>query len=448
MERRHRERGFAALVVLLLVLVITAAIGYGAAGLWLGEDSRKGPGLLPGNLRKFFAGGPTTFLLLGVDARPGEKDARTDTIIVAQLDPEKKKLVMVSVPRDTLVELPGHGREKINSANVYGGVDLVKQVVSEMLNVEIDYYIKTNFEGFKQVVDTLGGVNIEVEKRMVYRDPTDGTYINLKPGLQHLNGKEALDYVRFRHDALGDVGRTQRQQHFLKAVAEAALKPSVVTKLPQLMKDINQAVQTDMSVGEMVKYATLARDFGQLEIVSQTLPGQFYNNHGSYWKHDATIARTLIADLMNGKTYPMIVGADINEDERPKKKVSRKTQVAKARDSKSTTGSEKKTSTQPVNNNPTQTPDSNQNGSATGNGGNENLAQTPAGSINGSGSASTNNGSGTSSTSGGDTTGGTTPGGTTPVGTEPGGSGSGGTPVTSTPAPESGSQTTPPSPQG
>lgn len=439
MERRYREQGFAALVVLLLVLVVTAAVGYGLAGLWLGQGDEKGPSLLPTNFRKFFTGGPTTFLLLGVDARPGEKDARTDTIIVAQLDPEKKKLVLVSIPRDTLVELPGHGREKINSANVYGGVDLVKQVVSELLNVEIDYYVKTNFEGFKQVVDTLGGVDIEVEKRMVYRDPTDGTYINLKPGMQHLDGKEALDYVRFRHDALGDVGRTQRQQHFLKAVAEAALKPSVVTKLPQLMKDINQAVQTDMSVGEMIKYASLARDFGQLEIVSQTLPGQFYNNHGSYWKHDATIARTLIADLMNGKTYPMIVGADINADERPKKKVSRKTQVAKAKEPKTVPGSEKKQSpSPPADSNQTQAPAGTEPGTSTDTGGSGTGSnQTPAG---------TNSGSGTGTDTGSGTGSGTPAGSTATSGTESSGTGSAGS--ATTPAPETGSQTVPPSPQG
>lgn len=435
MERRTGERGLAALVILVAVFLLTAIAGYGLAGFWLDDNEQKGPGLLPGNLRKFLAGGPTTFLLLGVDARPGEKDARTDTIIVAQLDPEKKKLVMISIPRDTLVELPGYGREKINSANVYGGVDLVKKVVSDMLNVEIDYYIKTNFEGFKQVIDTLGGVDIEVEKRMLYRDPTDGTYINLKPGLQHLDGKKALDYVRFRHDALGDVGRTQRQQHFLKAVAEAALKPSVVVKLPQLMKDINQAVQTDMSVSEMAKYASMARDFGQLEIVSQTLPGQFYNNHGSYWKHDATIARTLVADLMNGKTYPMIVGADINEDERPKKKETRKTQLAKAKDKAA-----------PVNGTANA---GQQSSSQTGTGAGTNDTGTSNQSQAGTGGTDAQNGTGTTGAGSGTTDGsGTTPGSSDGGNGTGSGSGPGTDGSSSTPPAEGGTQPVPPAPQG
>ena len=131
-------------------------------------------------------------LLLGVDARPGEKDARTDSMILVSIDRATRKIALVSIPRDTLVEIPGHGKEKINSANVIGGVDMARETVEGLMGVEIPYYVKTNFDGFKDIVDTLGGVTIDVDKRMVYRAEN----INLYPGTQRLDGYNAIGYVR------------------------------------------------------------------------------------------------------------------------------------------------------------------------------------------------------------------------------------------------------------
>ncbi|MEW5898139.1 MAG: LCP family protein, partial [Bacillota bacterium] len=115
-----------------------------------------------------------TVLLLGVDARPGEKVARADTIIVAHVEPDANRLSLLSIPRDTRVNIPRHGMDKINAANVYGGPKLVSQVVSDLIGMPVQYYALTNWEGFKDIVDTLGGVTIEVEKRMNYYDPVDG----------------------------------------------------------------------------------------------------------------------------------------------------------------------------------------------------------------------------------------------------------------------------------
>ncbi len=250
-------------------------------------------------------------LLLGTDARPGEKDARTDSIIVASIEPYSKKAALISVPRDSLVSLPGHGEDKINSANVIGGPELTKQTVEGLLDIKIDHYIKTNFDGFRDIIDTLGGVTIDVEKNMRYRDPTDGTNIDLKKGVQLLTGKTALDYSRYRHDALGDISRTQRQQKMLKAVAKELLQPKTMLKLPELIPQINKAVETDLDLSGMLKLAGLAKNMENMQIVSQTLPGQFYNNHGSYWKVDEVQARMVLNNMLNGVESDPIAGPDI-----------------------------------------------------------------------------------------------------------------------------------------
>jgi len=148
-----------------------------------------------------------TVLLLGTDSRPGETVGRTDTIIVARVDTAENRLSLLSIPRDTRVNIPKHGMDKINSANVYGGPTLTARVVSDLIGMPVQYYALTNWESFKEMVDTLGGITIDVEKRMYYYDRADGPeyIIDLQPGVQRLDGRKALQYVRWRNDALGDI---------------------------------------------------------------------------------------------------------------------------------------------------------------------------------------------------------------------------------------------------
>lgn len=258
-------------------------------------------------------------LLLGVDARPGEKDARTDSIILVSIDRDTKKIAMVSIPRDTLVDIPGHGQGKINSANVYGGADLARQTVEDLLDVEIPYYVKTNFEGFQEIVDTLGGVEIDVERRMYY--PAEN--INLKPGMQKLDGFNALGYVRYRHDALGDIGRTERQQKFLSALAKEMLKARTILKAPVLIPKMMDAVDTNLGVKDAIFLARAVSNLESENIVTATLPGSFYNYKGaSYWKIDDDKAKVVLNDLFSGLKVATITGPDINvpADVRPAKK--------------------------------------------------------------------------------------------------------------------------------
>lgn len=247
-------------------------------------------------------------LLLGIDARPGEKDARSDSMIIISIDRDTKKIAMVSVPRDTLVDIPGHGQNKINAANALGGAELARTTVEDLLDIEIPYYVKTNFDGFKEIVDTLGGVDINVEKRMYY--PAEN--INLHPGPQRLDGYNALGYVRFRYDALGDISRTERQQKFLTALAKEMMQAKTIIKLPKLVPQIMAAVDTNLGVGDAIFLTRVASNLDSNNIVTATLPGAFYNYKGaSYWKVDEAKAKVALNELFEGLKLATITGPDI-----------------------------------------------------------------------------------------------------------------------------------------
>ncbi len=247
-------------------------------------------------------------LLLGIDARTGEKDARSDSMILVSLDRDTKKMALVSIPRDTLVDIPGYGKTKINVANALGGSELSCRTVEDLLDEQIPYYIKTNFDGFKEIVDTLGGVEIEVEKQMKY--PPEN--INLKPGLQRLNGYDALGYVRYRHDALGDITRAERQQKFLTALGKEMLQAKTIIKLPKLIPQLMAAVDTNLRVGDAVFLARVVSNLDSANIVTATLPGVFYNyKGGSYWKVDDTKAKSVLNDLFKGLKIATVTGPDI-----------------------------------------------------------------------------------------------------------------------------------------
>lgn len=255
------------------------------------------------------------FLLLGVDAREGEKNTRADTIMLVSVDKEHNRIALLSMPRDTRVKIPGHGYEKINAANVYGGPELAMKTVSSLVGMEIDNYVVTNVRGFRDIVNTLGGVTLDVEKRMSYYDPYDEPdlrRIDLQPGVQKLDGNKALQYVRFRSDALGDVSRTERQQKFLKALAKEMMQPSTITKMPKLVPTINKYIETNLGLGEMVALARAVQNLNNVEIVTQTMPGKFLDMDGvSYWSVDPAQARMVAKSMIQeGKVFDVVLGEE------------------------------------------------------------------------------------------------------------------------------------------
>jgi LCP family protein required for cell wall assembly len=227
-------------------------------------------------------------LLIGTDARPGETTGNTDTLILCSIDEQHRRIEMLSIPRDTKVLYPdGHWR-KINESMRRGGPELTMNVVYGLLQQPIDDYVVAHFDGIVQMINTMGGITLYVPERMYYNtgDTTHG-HIDLHKGLHKLDGEQALGFVRFRHDALGDIGRTERQQAFLTALIEQLLQPSNLPHLPQLMQDCRAAFDTDLTAVDLAQLASHASEYRKYPIVHETLPGSFHDPEGpgdeSYW---------------------------------------------------------------------------------------------------------------------------------------------------------------------
>ena len=228
-------------------------------------------------------------LFLGVDASNNPNDlwtgTRTDTIILVNIDPKTKSVNALSIPRDSKVYLTGdNGVNKINAAHAIGGIEMTKRTIEDTLGVHIDRYIMVHDSAVKEIVDAMDGLDIYVEKPMHYNDYSGNLHINFSKGDHHLDGQQAVEYLRFRHDALGDIGRTQRQQWLLRSLLNKLKQPATITKIPDIISVAKKYVKTDMSFYEMSQYAALAKHIDMDKIEIAMLPGA-PNQKGyiSYW---------------------------------------------------------------------------------------------------------------------------------------------------------------------
>ena len=228
-------------------------------------------------------------LFLGVDASENPDDlwtgTRTDTMILINVDPRTKSVNALSIPRDSKVYLPkDHGVNKINAAHAIGGIEMTKRTVQDTLGVHVDKYIMVHDSAVKEIVDAMDGVDVYIEKPMHYHDYAGKLHIDFSKGDHHLDGQKAVEYLRFRHDALGDIGRTQRQQWLLRSLLTQLKKPSTITKIPDIISVAKKYVKTDMSFYEMSQYAALAKHIDMDKIEIAMLPGA-PNQKGyiSYW---------------------------------------------------------------------------------------------------------------------------------------------------------------------
>jgi LCP family protein required for cell wall assembly len=217
-------------------------------------------------------------------------DGPTDTMLLLRFDPEAEKLKVLSIPRDTQTYIEGQGVSKINSANALGGPALSAKVTSELLEgVGIDRYIRVNVQGVQSLVDALGGVTVYVPQDMKYQDDSQHLYINLKKGKQHLDGDKALQFLRFRYDKFGDIGRVQRQQILMRALMEQALNPATLARLPKILSLIQSHLDTNLSVEELVALVGFGAQTNRSKVQMLMIPGQF-NGTGqreiSYWLPD------------------------------------------------------------------------------------------------------------------------------------------------------------------
>ena len=224
---------------------------------------------------------------LGYHALVNSFDGLTDTMLLLRFNPETKKVVLLSIPRDTRVEVPGHGVNKVNAANALGGPALSARTVSELLGgIGVDRYITINVQGVQALIDALGGVTVYVPKDMKYQDDSQHLYVNLKAGKQHLNGDQALQLLRFRNDELGDIGRVQRQQMVMRALSEQALNPATLARLPQILSVIKSHIDTNLTVEELVALVGFATSIDRSNMQMLIVPGEYgdISAYGtSYW---------------------------------------------------------------------------------------------------------------------------------------------------------------------
>lgn len=236
-------------------------------------------------------------VVLGVDERDDDV-GRSDTLFVVMFDSKTKTASLLSVPRDTRVRIEGHGWDKINHAYAYGGHKLTQKTVEELLGIRINNYVMVDFKGFEGLVDAIGGIDIDVEKDMYYHDTWDGFTVDLKKGRQHLDGKTAIQYVRFR-DEEGDIGRICRQQHFLMAVYDKITSADMLLHIPGLAKQLTSMVKTDMPLSDMIDIGKALHSMVKEKGLSMAMvPGEpKYIDGVSYWLPDITDLRELMVKM-------------------------------------------------------------------------------------------------------------------------------------------------------
>lgn len=240
---------------------------------------------------------PVTLLLLGTDARPDEVGpSRSDTIMVAQFDPQAKQVSLLSIPRDLWVAIPGHGESRINTAFFrgqaydvpHGGPGLAALTVEYNFGIPIDYWATVDFGGFEQIVDALGGVTVEVPYDIydpAYPDDRNGTIeLHIPAGTQHLDGALALKYARTRHGD-SDFDRAGRQQQIIRAALDQALSPSTLPRLPRLAAAVSDAVDTNAGPDAAVALAgwvTRAKELSlETAVVDRSLASDYVTASGA-----------------------------------------------------------------------------------------------------------------------------------------------------------------------
>ncbi|AUB57170.1 MAG TPA: LCP family protein [Methanobacterium subterraneum] len=196
-------------------------------------------------------------LFLGADARTPQTQGYTDSINILSIDKKTKEVSLLSIPRDTRVEIAGKGVDKINSAYAYGDINTTKETVENFLKVRIDYYILVDFTDFKEMVDTLGGITMNVEPHISKARPE----LHGKTGVSKLTGEEALIYVRFRQDSESEGGRMRRHREAIKAIIDGALNPSNILQAPAVLNQLRENVKTDIPPLETTVIETLITGF-------------------------------------------------------------------------------------------------------------------------------------------------------------------------------------------
>ncbi|WP_150285590.1 LCP family protein [Rummeliibacillus sp. TYF-LIM-RU47] len=245
---KHSKRKVFRNLFLTFILIIIAGVTYWCYQYNSGLASAdKGPSKEVKTTFKPFEGADThigkmNVLLIGSDSR-GEEHSRSDTLMIAHYDQKTNNVKLVSIMRDTYVDIPKHGMQKINSAYAFGGPELLRETIKQNFDIDANYYAVVDFKGFSKIIDLLApdGITVDIPSTMEY-----GIGMTLHPGKQTLHGDQVLGYVRYRHDRLSDFGRVERQQEVLTKVKEQAISMKTLVNLPKILGTADSYIETNV----------------------------------------------------------------------------------------------------------------------------------------------------------------------------------------------------------
>lgn len=310
-KRRRRKSPIGKIVGVLVLLVLGLLGGY--AG-YLYKNSafirnvlshRQGP-VFPTMASEFPGVNDMNLMIIGRDYDYDNKDqvihtnARSDMLMVAHIDIPTKTVQLLSIPRDTRAEIPGHGISKINAAHAFGGPLLTAATVQQDFGIPTDHYVALDFQGFQEAIDLVGGVDLNVDKKMDYDDNWGHLHIHLLPGFQHLDGNQAMGFVRFRHSD-SDLIRTQRQQALLTALKGKLANPMTWGVLPKVVDTVDKHVDSDLSDRQKMALASFLHGVPKSNISMQTVP----SFEGGYYVETDWARATPMIQSMFGVTPPM-----------------------------------------------------------------------------------------------------------------------------------------------
>jgi LCP family protein required for cell wall assembly len=240
---------------------------------------RHGPGLI-GQITSPLAGiGNTQILVMGVD----QVGDNTDVMFTVAV--KDGATTLLQVPRDTFIESERFGVLKANALYAFGGMDATKQELSNLLNAPIKRHLKLNLRAVERVAEALGGIEVDVPKRMYYMDYSQDLYIDLYPGRQLLKGSDLIGYLRFRNDEMGDIGRMERQREVFQKVFSKLINPTTLARLPELLQIAGEDIDTDLTP---VEFGQLLASMTRTNLTASQMPGRlFWHDDLSYWMPDS-----------------------------------------------------------------------------------------------------------------------------------------------------------------
>jgi len=246
----------------------------------------------------------TNVLIMGLDRTVSERDRnvvypviRTTVLIGASFDPASRHVYLLSIPRDTRTTVPGHGTMKINAAYARGVAPLAIRTTENLLGVSFPYYIAIPERGFVHLIDAVGGINIHIDKDLNYDDNWDGLHIHLRKGYRRLGGKAAMEFTRFRHDAMGDIGRIEREQQVMSALIDELRRPQVAAHMDRILGVFRDDITTNLSQDQLITLALFGVRLPKGAMIRETLPGRFAVDGTSDWLADPRDDRDVVARL-------------------------------------------------------------------------------------------------------------------------------------------------------